>query len=561
VKLTNLTITPKLGILVGVTLFGLCVAGALAGYLMQREMLEARIDQTHAIVEMARNMAAGLQKQVDAGELTKEAAMAEFGRRASSMTYDKGAGYLFGTTFDGITVLAPDPKQIGTNRMDVVTNGRMLSRELMEGVKAKGEILLTYEYVKPGEEKPIRKIGYAVAVPGFNMYLGTGAYLDDLDAKLKPIVWLLGLSILGIAVISGSIAWIIGRSISRPLGQLGARMRALADGALDGEIPGIERGDEIGAMAATVQIFKDNALRIRGLEKVEAETQGRAAAERRAAMESIASDFERSVTGIVRSVSTAAAGMQTTAQSMTATASDASARAATVGAASQSASNNVGTVAAAAEELSSSVAEISRQVARSSAIASKAVGDAERTNATVGALSTGAEKIGEVVKLIHSIAAQTNLLALNATIEAARAGESGRGFAVVASEVKALANQTAKATEEISAQVAAMQASTSDAVVSIGGITETIAQMSEITVSISAAIDQQGNATREIARNIQSVAAGSSEISAHIGGVTTAAAATGTAASDVLSNARELDNQSGMLRGAVDEFLTKVRAA
>jgi methyl-accepting chemotaxis protein len=561
VKLTNLTITPKLGILVGVTLFGLCVAGALAGYLMQREMLEARIDQTHAIVEIARNMAAGLQKQVDAGELTKEAAMAEFGRRASSMTYDKGAGYLFGTTFDGITVLSPDPKQIGTNRMDVVTNGRKLSRELMDGVKANGEILLTYEYVKPGEEKPIRKIGYAVAVPGFNMYLGTGAYLDDLDAKLKPIVWLLGLSILGIAVISGSVAWMIGRSISRPLGQLGARMRALADGALEGEIPGIERGDEIGAMAATVQIFKDNALRIRGLEKIETETQGRAAAERRAAMESIASDFERSVTGIVRSVSTAAAGMQTTAQSMTATASDASARAATVGAASQSASNNVGTVAAAAEELSSSVAEISRQVARSSEIASKAVGDAERTNATVGALSTGAEKIGEVVKLIHSIAAQTNLLALNATIEAARAGESGRGFAVVASEVKALANQTAKATEEISAQVAAMQASTSDAVVSIGGITETIAQMSEITVSISAAIDQQGNATREIARNIQSVAAGSSEISAHIGGVTTAAAATGTAASDVLSNARELDNQSGMLRGAVDEFLAKVRAA
>jgi methyl-accepting chemotaxis protein len=189
------------------------------------------------------------------------------------------------------------------------------------------------------------------------------------------------------------------------------------------------------------------------------------------------------------------------------------------------------------------------------------VGDAERTNATVQVLSTGAEKFGEVVKLIHSIAAQTNLLALNATIEAARAGESGRGFAVVASEVKALANQTAKATEEISAQVAAMQSSTSDAVAAISGITQTIAQMSEITVSISTSIEQQGDATREIARNIQSVAAGSNEISAHIGGVTTAAAATGTAASDVLSNARELDNQSGMLRSAVDGFLTKVRAA
>src|ERR1700680_4769927 len=133
------------------------------------------------------------------------------------MTYDNGRGYLFGTTYDGITRMAPDPKQVGTNRMDVVTNGRMLSREIMDGVKAKGEILLTYEYMKPGQETPIRKIGYAVAIPGFNMYLGTGAYLDDLDAKLKPIVWLLGLALLGIAMVSGSIARLLGRTISRPL--------------------------------------------------------------------------------------------------------------------------------------------------------------------------------------------------------------------------------------------------------------------------------------------------------------------------------------------------------
>jgi methyl-accepting chemotaxis protein len=561
VKLNNLKVTPKLGILVGVTLFGLCVAGVLAGYLMQREMLNARIDQVRSIVEVARNMAIGLQKQVDAGQLTKDAAIAEFSRRANSMTFDNGAGYLFGSTMEGVTLIGPDPKLLGLNRLDVITNGKAIGREWRDNVAAKGDYTMFYEFVKPGHDAPLRKVAYAAAIPGWNMYVGTGAYLDDLDAKLKPVIWALGLAILVIAVVSGGIAWMIGRSISRPLDQLGTRMRGLADGALDGDIPGIERGDEVGAMAATVQIFKDNALRIRGLEKVEAETQQRAAAERRATMENIASDFERSVKGIVSSVATAAKGMQTTAQSMTATASDASARAATVGAASDSASNNVGTVAAAAEELSSSVTEISRQVTRSSEIASKAVGDAERTNATVQVLSTGAEKIGEVVKLIHSIAAQTNLLALNATIEAARAGESGRGFAVVASEVKALANQTAKATEEISAQVAAMQSSTSDAVLSIGGITETIAQMSEITVSIATSVDQQGEATREIARNIQSVAAGSSEISAHIGGVTTAAAATGLAAADVLANARELDNQSGMLRHAVDEFLAKVRAA
>lgn len=560
-KLNNLTITPKLAILVGVTLIGLCVSGVLAGYLMKNEMYNARIEQTKAIVTMARNMALELKKEVDAGKLTKEQAMAQFRKLGNAMTYDNGSGYLYATTYDGITQLSPDPKQIGINRMDVVTNGRELSRELMDGVQANGQILLHYDYVKPGQETPIRKIGYAVAVPGWDMFLGTGAYVDDLDAKLAPIAWLLGLSILGIAVISGVVAWLIGRSISTPLHELGDRMRELADGRLDGEIPCVGRGDEVGAMAATVQIFKDNAVRVRELEHAGAETRAKAMAERRAAMEELASDFERSVNGIVRSVSSAATGMQTTAQSMTSTASDASARAATVSTASQNASSNVSTVAAAAEELSSSVAEISRQVSRSSEIASRAVGDAERTNATVQVLSTGAEKIGEVVKLIHSIAAQTNLLALNATIEAARAGESGRGFAVVASEVKALANQTAKATEEISAQVAAMQQSTSDAVAAINGITQTIGQMSEITVGISAAIEEQGAATREIARNIQSVAAGSSEINSHIGAVTSAATATGTAASDVLANARELDGQSGMLRSAVDGFLAKVRAA
>jgi methyl-accepting chemotaxis protein len=561
VNFKNLRITPKLGILVGVTLLGLCAAGVYAGIMMKRELLTARIEQTKSIVDMARNTAISLQKDVEAGKLSKEQAIEEFARRANAMTYDNGNGYLFAYTNDGVTIASTDKKAIGQNRMEVATGDRYLVRELRDGVVAKGYVLLNYEFRRPGSDELIRKMSYGVAIPGWNMFVGTGAYLDDLDAKLMPIVWALGVAILAIAAIAGLIAFMIGRSITRPLGALGGRMQSLAEGKLDDAIPGIERGDEVGAMAKTVQVFKDNAIRIRGLEQVEAEAQQRAANERRQAMHDIASDFERSVSGVVQSVASAAQNMQTTAQSMTSTASDASSRAANVGAASASASSTVGTVAAAAEELSSSVGEIARQVAQSREVASRAVTDAEQTNATVQMLSTGAEKIGEVVQLIHSIASQTNLLALNATIEAARAGESGRGFAVVASEVKALASQTAKATEEISAQVAAMQASTANAVQSISGISDTIAKMSEITLAISGAVEEQGAATREIARNIQSVAAGSSEISGHIGGVAAAAEATGSAAAEVLTNARDLDSQSGMLREAVDEFLGKVRAA
>lgn len=558
-RIPSATVGLKLTALVLIFLLGLCVAGVVSAYLVKREITGARVEQVRAVVDVARSMALGLQKQVLMGELSETAAIAEFARRGNSMRFGGESGYLFAATMEGVSVLYPDAKILGTNILDSQSGGRSVIRELRDAVAEKGAITLDYEISKPGREQVVRKIAYAAAIPGWNMFVGSGVYIDDIDAKVTQTSWVLCLAILAIVVVGGGMALIIARSITRPLQQLGSCMVGLAEGHLDVYIPGIDRRDEIGAMAATVQTFKNNNLRMRDLERSEAEAMERANENRQLEMQALAVEFERSVTVVVNSVSATATEMQSTAQSMAVTAKNVSSRIANVGAASAESSTKVGTVASAAGELSSSGGEIARQVARSSEIATKAVADAARTNAIVEVMATGAEKIGEVVRLIHGIAAQTNLLALNATIEAARAGEAGRGFAIVASEVKALANQTAIATEDIAFQVSAMQSSTGDAVAAINDIADVISQMSEITTSISSAVEQQGDATREITRSIHSVASRSREISCDIGDVRSAASETGKASEQLLDNARLLESQSATLRTAVDGFLGRVR--
>ncbi len=278
-------------------------------------------------------------------------------------------------------------------------------------------------------------------------------------------------------------------------------------------------------------------------------------------LNTLASGFEASVKGVVKTVSESAGAMKTSAQQMAGIAEDATKRATAVAAASEEASTNVQTVAAAAEELSSSITEISRQVAQSTSISGQAVQEADKANAQVRTLAETAAKIGDVVKLINAIAGQTNLLALNATIEAARAGEAGKGFAVVASEVKSLANQTAKATGDIAAQVNAIQEATKVAVEAIKSIGGTIGKINEISTTIAAAVEEQNAATGEIARNVQQASAGTSEVSSNIAGVTQAARDTGKAAAGVLEASESLGQQSATLSKEVDSFLDKVRAA
>ncbi|MEE7448735.1 chemotaxis protein [Methylobacterium radiotolerans] len=349
--------------------------------------------------------------------------------------------------------------------------------------------------------------------------------------------------------------------VSKPLLATAVAMRRLSEGDLQIDVPGVGRRDEFGAMAAAVQVFKDSLIRARQLETETAEARLAAEDQRKTGMRQMADSFERAVGGIIGMVSSSATELQVTAQTMTATATETASQSTTVAAAAEEAASNVNTVAAAAEELGSSVQEIGRQVAGSAELAQRAVHEADQTGTLVQELSAAVSRIGDVVGLISNIAGQTNLLALNATIEAARAGAAGKGFAVVASEVKALAEQTAKATSEISGQITQIQASTGQAVTSIGGITGRIREISGVATSIAAAVEQQGAATQEIVRNVAQAAMGTGEVTSNISGVAGAAEETGAAASQVLGAASELSRQSEHLAAEVGRFLDTVRAA
>ena len=348
--------------------------------------------------------------------------------------------------------------------------------------------------------------------------------------------------------------------IARPVRLMTTAMRRLADHDLATTIPGAGRTDEIGAMSAAVQIFKDGLIRSDML-AAEQETQRQHKEQQALRLDGLVRGFEARLGSMVSVLASGSTELEATAQSLTGTAGQTNQQAANVGAAAETASAGVQTVASAAGQLAASISEITRQVAQSTRISARAVQDAERTDLIVRALAKGAEKIGHVVGLITSIASQTNLLALNATIEAARAGDAGKGFAVVASEVKSLANQTARATEEIGSQITQIQGSTRQAVEAIGSIAATIGEVSSIAASIAAAVEEQGAATAEIARNVQETAHAAQDVTVNIGGVSRAANDTGAAASQVLSAASDLSRQAEMLDREVSSFAANVRAA
>lgn len=393
------------------------------------------------------------------------------------------------------------------------------------------------------------------------------AFYDHADLILSSAYsaarasFLLTLAIfLAFAVGSAALIAMIRRRICRPIVDLTASMSRIAAGDVGAAISGFTRDDEIGAMAAAVGVFKDNMIKADRL-AAEKAADSDVKIQRAHMMDGLARQFEAKVNALIAGLTRASGVMENTAKSMGATAAATNRQASVVAAASEQTSGNVQTVASATEELTSSISEISRQVATSTQIAARAVDNAQRTGETARSLADGAQKIGDVVTLIQNIAEQTNLLALNATIEAARAGDAGRGFAVVASEVKSLAEQTAKATTEISEQIAAIQTASDETVTAIQDVVHVITEIDQIGVAIASAIEEQGSATKEISRSVQDAARGTQEVNANISGVQQAADQTGRAAQEVLSAAADLSSQSSDLADEVTRFLTEVRAA
>jgi methyl-accepting chemotaxis protein len=369
-------------------------------------------------------------------------------------------------------------------------------------------------------------------------------------------------AVLVVAFVGIVFSFLIGRNISRPVVAMSKAMRELAMGNFEVQLPGLDRGDEVGQMAHAIQEFKVQAIAKAEEETAEREQKSRElAAARRAELHTLADSFEAAVGNIIENVGSASTELENSAVILTKSSAATQQLSTVVTEASKETSANVQSVASATEEMAGSINEIGRQVSDSNRIANEAVEQAQKTDARIAELSLAASRIGDVTKLITTIAEQTNLLALNATIEAARAGDAGRGFAVVAQEVKALASQTARATSEISTQIAGMQTATQDSVLAIKEISGTIGRVSEIAAAIAAAIEEQGAATQEISRNVQQAAIGSTQVATSIEDVNRGAGDTGSASSQVLSSAQLLSNENKRLKSEMVKFLATVRAA
>ncbi|PWC37935.1 methyl-accepting chemotaxis protein [Azospirillum sp. TSO35-2] len=555
----------KIGTRLLLLVFGVALLSTLAGATvhltgMRTNLIEQRKAKVKEMVDAAASVIALYGEQEKAGTLPRAEAQDRARSAVRAMRYGNGE-YFFVYDYDGVSLVhGLRPQVEGKNLLNLKDpDGVPFNVQMTEAAKAGGGFV-AFRHKRSDDAEPTPKIAYATGYQPWKWMIGTGIYTDDVDAEFRARAGReLIVSLLLLAVSVGIGVW-VSRGMSRPLLAIRDVLGRIGGGDLAVEVPHAERPDEIGDMARAVAGLA-TTLRVAHDEAERAELERAVRDQQRERLSARAAEFARAMDEVVAMLSTSTVALHERTAALSGDAASTTEEAHAAAGAAQGASDSVESAAQASEELRSSIAAISRQVESAAHTASRAVTETANTTNIVSSLVSAAEQIGAVVELINSIAGQTNLLALNATIEAARAGEAGKGFAVVASEVKSLANQTAKATEEITGQITTIQGATREAVTAIEEIGRIITEISQISATIASAVEQQSAATQEISRNVQEAAQGTQQVTSNIVGVTRAAGDTGRAAGEVRTVADHLTSESARLRQEVESFLTGVKTA
>ena len=596
----DLRLGRKLGLLVLVVMICATASSLFIADLLRSELLQSRLEELRALTDTATGIATSLQAQVDSGQLDHDHALEAFGARVRAMKYNGDQGYIFAYTMDGVTVASPDPRQIGTNRLDIPVAGRPVIREIRDAVQATGDAVIRYDYPRPGDPKPTPKISVATRFAPWNIFVGTGAYVDDLDARFWSVVRLLVGGLTGFLVVVAGLAWLISRRITRPLLLLQQSMKHLAEGDLHADVSGTKRRDEVGAMARAVLVLKEHAVHAEALEREQREARTRrtredeqvrleaqaAAAAAAASLvvgsigkglealsagdltlrldtqlpaeyEKLRTDFNAAmeqVADLVSSIVTITASIDDGSRGVERAADDLSKR-------TEQQAASLEQSAAALTQLTTTVRRTAESAMTVSQVVTSTRTDAQKSGEIVreaigamGNIERSSNEIGQIIGVIDEIAFQTSLLALNAGVEAARAGESGRGFAVVASEVRALAQRSADAAKQIKTLIAT---SAKEVSAGVGLVNEAGKSLDRIVTQVS----QITNSVAEMAASAQEQATGLHEVNAavnHMDRVTQQNAAMveeSTAASHALAH------ETAELVQLTDRFHIESRAA